>query len=81
MTQGRQGRVDAAAHLAELELVEDGRLTGGVEADHEDAHLLLAQELLPDLAERETHGERCGGLRRPRGHKKVDGDELITTVR
>ena len=56
MTQGRQGRVDAAAHLAELELVEDGRLTGGVEADHEDAHLLLAEHPLPDTGEGEPHG-------------------------
>ena len=47
--------MDAAAHLAELELVEDRRLTSGVEADHEDAHLLLAKHPLPDAGEGEPH--------------------------
>mmetsp|Transcript_19579 Transcript_19579/g.58225 ORF Transcript_19579/g.58225 Transcript_19579/m.58225 type:complete len:211 (+) Transcript_19579:79-711(+) len=42
--------------LAELELVEDRGLAGRVEADHEDAHLLLAEHALPDLAHGETHG-------------------------
>ena len=37
--------------LSELELVEDGGLTGGIETDHEDAHLLLADEARPDLRE------------------------------
>merc|ERR1712083_897353 len=38
---GRDGGND----LAKLQLVEDGRLAGGIEANHEDAHILLAEEL------------------------------------
>ena len=49
---GGDGRDD----LAQLELVEDGRLAGGVEADHQDAHILLAEELAEDLGEGEAHG-------------------------
>ena len=41
--------------LTELELVEDSGLTSGIEADHEDAHLLLADEARPDLREHRTH--------------------------
>ena len=48
-------RGDGGHDLAELELVEDGGLAGGVEADHQDAHILLAEELTEELAERETH--------------------------
>ena len=48
-------RGDGGHDLAELELVEDGGLAGGVEADHQDAHILLAEELAEELAERETH--------------------------
>jgi hypothetical protein len=29
--------------FSKLELVKDGRFTGGIESDHEDAHLLLAE--------------------------------------
>jgi hypothetical protein len=39
-TDGRDRRHD----LAQLELVQDGRLTGCVEAHHQDAHLLLGEE-------------------------------------
>ena len=46
---------DRGHDLAELELVQDGGLAGGVEADHQDAHVLLAEELAEDLAEREAH--------------------------
>jgi hypothetical protein len=76
-------------HLAQLQLVEDGRLeggwegwsearkkilqkvsnpptrisvmfylSGGVQADHEDAHLLLAEQALPHAGEVKTHDER-----------------------
>jgi hypothetical protein len=31
-------------NLAELELVQDGCLTGGVQADHQNSHLLLAEQ-------------------------------------
>mmetsp|Transcript_123679 Transcript_123679/g.346365 ORF Transcript_123679/g.346365 Transcript_123679/m.346365 type:complete len:267 (+) Transcript_123679:81-881(+) len=49
---GRDGRHD----LAELELVQDRGLARCIEADHEDAHLLLTHEALPDLREGEAHG-------------------------
>ena len=52
-TYGRDGGDD----LTELELVEDGGLPCSVEADHEDAHLLLGEEALEELGEGETHGD------------------------
>mmetsp|Transcript_3644 Transcript_3644/g.9797 ORF Transcript_3644/g.9797 Transcript_3644/m.9797 type:complete len:208 (-) Transcript_3644:19-642(-) len=48
---GRHG----ADHLGELESVEDRALPGGVEAEHEEAHLLLANHALPDLREDDAH--------------------------
>jgi len=36
---------DGGNNLTELEFVEDGGLSSGVEADHEDTHLLLAEAL------------------------------------
>lgn len=33
---------DGGDDFTELQLVEDGRLSGGVETDHENAHLLLS---------------------------------------
>ena len=48
-------RWDGGDNLAELELVEDGGLTGGVEAHHEDAHLLLAHQLRQRLREHSAH--------------------------
>ena len=48
-------RRDGGDNLAKLELVEDGGLTGGVETDHQNAHILLAEELAEELAEREAH--------------------------
>jgi hypothetical protein len=35
---------DGGDDFAQFELVQNGRLTGGVESDHEDAHLLFAKE-------------------------------------
>jgi hypothetical protein len=32
-------------------------LSGGVQADHEDAHLLLAEQALPHAGEVKTHDE------------------------
>jgi hypothetical protein len=51
LTDGGDGGDD----LAELELVEDGGFTGGVEANHEDPHLLLGEEPAEELPEREPH--------------------------
>jgi len=36
--------------LAQLELVQHGGLAGGVQADHQDAHLLLAEQRVEQLA-------------------------------
>jgi hypothetical protein len=49
------GRLTDGDDLAELELVEDGDFTGGVEADHEDPHLLLGEEPAEELPEHEPH--------------------------
>lgn len=45
--------------LAELELVEDGGLAGGVEAEHEEAHFLGSEDLAHDFGELATHGYGC----------------------
>lgn len=42
--------------LAQLQLVQNCRLTGGVEADHENAHLLLAEQAFEKTREHVTHG-------------------------
>lgn len=57
-TNGRDGRDD----FTELELVEDGGLSGGVQTDHQNSHLLLPPQLVEYLGDRETHDcdEECG---------------------
>ena len=52
---GGDGRND----LTELQLVEDGGLTGGVEPDHEDSHVLLPEELAEQLSKASTHCCLC----------------------
>ena len=37
---------DGGNNLSKLELVENSRLSGGIEPDHQDPHLLLAEETL-----------------------------------
>ena len=37
---------DGGDNLSKLELVENSRLSGSVEPDHQDPHLLLAEETL-----------------------------------
>ena len=54
LTDGGDGGDD----LSELELVEDGGLSGGVQSDHEDAHLLLAEEARKHRGHGQTHGGR-----------------------
>lgn len=46
---------DGGDDLAKLELVEDGSLTGGIEANHEDAHLLFGEQTGEELGEGKTH--------------------------
>lgn len=52
---------DSGDDLAELELVEDGRLSGGIESDHEDTHLLLAEEAGDYVAPSSPHQGACRG--------------------
>mmetsp|Transcript_6020 Transcript_6020/g.15757 ORF Transcript_6020/g.15757 Transcript_6020/m.15757 type:complete len:262 (-) Transcript_6020:40-825(-) len=47
---------DGSHDLAQLELVQDRGLTGGIKSDHKNAHLLLGEQLAQHLAEREPHG-------------------------
>jgi len=54
-TDGGNGRDD----LAELELVENGGLSGSVETDHENSHLLLSEEVLEDSRKGHPH---LGGI-------------------
>ena len=46
---------DGGDALAELQLVQDGGLTGGIETDHKDADLLLAEEGLEERTKGLTH--------------------------
>jgi hypothetical protein len=51
LTDGGDGGDD----LAELQLVEDGGLSGGVESHHQDPHLLLGEQPAEQLGERKPH--------------------------
>lgn len=53
---------DGGYRLVEFELVQDGCLTGGIETEHQDAHLFVAKDLAHRSAETRTHAEKmCGG--------------------
>merc|ERR1719313_2215200 len=49
---------DRRHNLSELQLVQNGGLTSGVEADHKDAALLLAEHPLPETRESQPHCAR-----------------------
>ena len=51
LTDGRDGGDD----FTELELVQDRSLTGGVETDHQNSHLLLGEKPAEELRERQSH--------------------------
>ena len=42
---------DSVDDLAELELVEDGGLASGIEANHENSHFSCSEHSLPDFGE------------------------------
>lgn len=69
---GRTDGWDGSYNLAQLQLVKDGRFTSGVQADHQDTHLLLAPEAIEELRERKTH---LGDVRR--GGCEVGRDCLV----
>ncbi len=54
LTDGRNGGDD----LPKLQLIKNGRLTGSIETNHKNAHLLLGEEPLEQLGEREPHRSR-----------------------
>jgi len=47
---------DGGNDFTEFKLVKDGRLAGGVEADHQNPHLFLAEEGSKQLGDGQTHG-------------------------
>lgn len=54
---------DGGDDFTKLQLVEDGGLSGSVQSDHQNSHLLLAPEAVEQLRERETHvGGVCRGM-------------------
>jgi hypothetical protein len=82
LTNGGDGGDD----LAELELIEDGGLTGGIEPDHENPHLLLGEEAAEQLPKGEPHlflneilrdPERGAGSNRIRMRKQRQANEHI----
>ena len=46
---------DRSNNLTKLELVENGGLSGGVQTNHQNSHLLLAPELIEKLGKCKTH--------------------------
>lgn len=48
---------DCGHNFTELELVENGSLTSGIETNHEDAHLLLAKKAFKETSENVSHVE------------------------
>lgn len=46
---------DRGHDFTQLELVEDGGLSGSVQSDHQNSHLLLAPEAIEQLRESKTH--------------------------
>ncbi len=51
LTDGRNGGDD----LPKLQLIKNGRLTGSIETNHKNAHLLLGEEPLKQLGESKPH--------------------------
>ena len=46
---------DGGDDFTELQLVENGGLSGGIETDHKNSHLLLSPETVEQTRECETH--------------------------
>jgi hypothetical protein len=46
---------DGGDDFTELQLVEDGGLSGSIETDHENSHFLLSPETVEQTRECETH--------------------------
>ena len=46
---------NSSDNFAKLELVKNGGFTGSIETDHQDPHLLLAEEIPEQVAEYVSH--------------------------
>lgn len=58
-TNGRNG----GDNLTELQFVQDGGFTGGIQTNHQYSHLFVTKEVTEQLGERQSHGD----LRKGRG--------------
>ena len=70
MKVGRTDGRDGSHDFTELQLIEDSRFTGGVQAHHQNSHVLLAPEAIEELRKRETH---LGGVRGVSERERVGG--------
>mmetsp|Transcript_10590 Transcript_10590/g.22069 ORF Transcript_10590/g.22069 Transcript_10590/m.22069 type:complete len:254 (-) Transcript_10590:9-770(-) len=59
---------NSSHNFTQLQLVQDGRLTCGIQTHHQDSHLLLADHALPYLGESKTH---CVPLRLTTDTRKI----------
>ena len=66
---------DGGDDLSKLQLVKDGSLTGGIESDHQNTHLLLAEEPFERLGEKTAHGCCVGGGRNEKKREKRRGKD------
>lgn len=54
-------RWDGCDDFTKLQLVQNGGLSGSIQTNHQDSHLLLSPELIKQLRECKTHVCGCGG--------------------
>jgi hypothetical protein len=64
---------DSGYDLSELELVEDGRLSGRVQPNHKDSHFLLSKQTLEQVRENVAHGGAGGGDSNGKGAERNNG--------
>lgn len=58
---------DRGDDFTQLQLVKDCCLSGSVQSNHQNSHLLLPPEAVEELRECETHLGGCGGVVRGKG--------------
>lgn len=58
---GRTNSWDSSDDFTELKLIKNGSLSGSIQTNHQDSHLLLSPELIEQLRKCETH---AGEIRR-----------------
>lgn len=67
-------RRDGGDDFTQLELVQDGGLSGGVKTDHQDSHLLATPESIEQPRESDTHG---GGVSKPTWTDKIEMSAMV----